>query len=781
MRTTGSRRRTQGAILLAVLLAIPVPGRCAVAPSPTGELRARAARALADLEQSTQDVGKPFDRLAVELAAVAADLEAAKLDSLASDLRCGTAKALLRAGKPDPAEEQYHLATAAALRAGDPAREIEARIGLLDGRLPKHTTQSRDGVNELLPRIETLGRDDLRASAHLTLARAADLLGDFETSLAEAKRTLGYAASAGDRNLVLRAMSQCGAELRLLHRNAESLVYTDSVITVARRLGLQAPLARSLFDRASILRQDEKFDAALAAIDEAIAIDHRRDERSLEMTATLLRANVLFHMQRYDQCAETTRGLLGWSTVRDLPVTWARLEEMYGRALNAAGRPADAETLFAHFMPEMERFRAGLPTDRERASLGVHVYNNYAAWTRARVQLGRAGDAWEIGERGHAIALEGRLGLTGTPDLAALQSHLRAHSAAYVAWDVPDPLMGNVVVVTPDTVAAFRLRGDGVSGDDLESVMDRARADQALPPAPEAAARMSEALLVDVWPVIRGRVRHLYVVPPALLEMVPFEALPPPGGGAPLGETMGVSYVPSAVVLMGLEARPAPASGLVVFADPAVDAGSAPIAGLEATLRGSLVAPLPGARAEAERMHALGAEVYTGRNATADRVRRSRGNAVLHFATHAVDSHGRSNQGGLVLAGPDPMLSPAEVESLHVASDLVTLAACGTLGAYSDLGEGPRGLARAFLVSGARSVVTTRWEVSDRAAARFMTEFYARLRAGETRARALSIARQALVSGGFPPRDAWAFTLTGIGDEPVPALAGRGKSGRLAK
>jgi hypothetical protein len=62
-----------------------------------------------------------------------------------------------------------------------------------------------------------------------------------------------------------------------------------------------------------------------------------------------------------------------------------------------------------------------------------------------------------------------------------------------------------------------------------------------------------------------------------------------------------------------------------------------------------------------------------------------------------------------------------------------------------------------------------------------MAAFYARLAAGEARDRALAQARARLLAEGFAPRDAWTFTLEGVGDEPVPALGGRGKSARSGK
>jgi CHAT domain-containing protein len=156
---------------------------------------------------------------------------------------------------------------------------------------------------------------------------------------------------------------------------------------------------------------------------------------------------------------------------------------------------------------------------------------------------------------------------------------------------------------------------------------------------------------------------------------------------------------------------------------------------------------------------------------------------VLHFATHAYEDPRDPAGGGLLLAGEVPVLSPAGVETLGVAMDLVTLAGCGTLGTLAHPGEGTFGLARAFLVSGARTVVTTRWAVSDRAASRFMEAFYGGLRAGRARDTSLGEARAQLAAAGFPPRDCWAFALLGVGDRPLEQWAARegGKSGPLSK
>lgn len=85
-------------------------------------------------------------------------------------------------------------------------------------------------------------------------------------------------------------------------------------------------------------------------------------------------------------------------------------------------------------------------------------------------------------------------------------------------------------------------------------------------------------------------------------------------------------------------------------------------------------------------------------------------------------------------------------------------------------GEGTFGLARAFVVAGARSVVMSRWPVDDRAARVFMASFYGALRRGHARDEALAAARAHMADSGWEQRDRMAFVLLGVPDEPVPAL-----------
>src|SRR6185503_1921431 len=94
----------------------------------------------------------------------------------------------------------------------------------------------------------------------------------------------------------------------------------------------------------------------------------------------------------------------------------------------------------------------------------------------------------------------------------------------------------------------------------------------------------------------------------------------------------------------------------------------------------------------------------------------------LHFACHGLLDARFPLDSALALApgGDDNGLLQAweVIERVRVDADLVTLSACDT-GLGRDMGgEGLVGLVRAFQYAGARSVLASLWEVSDRSTAR---------------------------------------------------------------
>ncbi|MCB0685342.1 MAG: CHAT domain-containing protein, partial [Saprospiraceae bacterium] len=103
---------------------------------------------------------------------------------------------------------------------------------------------------------------------------------------------------------------------------------------------------------------------------------------------------------------------------------------------------------------------------------------------------------------------------------------------------------------------------------------------------------------------------------------------------------------------------------------------------------------------------------------------------ILHLAMHskANDEFGNLSYLAFSNVGNESFrLSASEIYALHLNCDLVTLSACETgLGELQE-GEGIIGLARAFFIAGARSIVSTLWTVNDHSTATIMSSFYQNL------------------------------------------------------
>jgi CHAT domain-containing protein len=171
--------------------------------------------------------------------------------------------------------------------------------------------------------------------------------------------------------------------------------------------------------------------------------------------------------------------------------------------------------------------------------------------------------------------------------------------------------------------------------------------------------------------------------------------------------------------------------------------------------------PLPASRAEIENAVAIfahGSVELLGKQATEAQFKKQPLGrfAIIHLAVHAFSDPKDQARAALLLAQDesgeeDGFLQPREISQLPITAKLVVLSACNT-GAGPSFGqEGIANLARAFLIAGASSVVTTLWSVGDTGSSGLMTEFYRNLHTGQDVATALWNAKQTLLRQ-FGPR-----------------------------
>jgi CHAT domain-containing protein/Tfp pilus assembly protein PilF len=137
---------------------------------------------------------------------------------------------------------------------------------------------------------------------------------------------------------------------------------------------------------------------------------------------------------------------------------------------------------------------------------------------------------------------------------------------------------------------------------------------------------------------------------------------------------------------------------------------------------------------------------------TLDRLRTSADHNILHIATHGTFDPQSITRSALLL-GDGSLLSIGEIAKFTnlARTDLVVLSACETgLSQVTQDGTEISGISGYFLGRGAKSVVASLWQVSDRSTALMMQKFYGYLSQGMTKAAALQRAQLDLMQLNSP-------------------------------
>ena len=251
---------------------------------------------------------------------------------------------------------------------------------------------------------------------------------------------------------------------------------------------------------------------------------------------------------------------------------------------------------------------------------------------------------------------------------------------------------------------------------------------------------------------------EILIVPDRSLYKIPFAALKDENGKY-LSETFRIRIVPSLTTLKLIQERPATQcndKSVLIVGDPDVSdvnkLGQLPFARKEAEMIGTL----------------LGVQPLLGCQATKQAVLEAmRSASLIHFA-----AHGDAERGEIVLAPERPvncstlqrdgfLLTMSEVSKVQLSAKLVVLSCCHS-GRGQIKAEGVVGIARAFLGSGARSVLVALWALDDEATEQFMSRFYEHLVSGESASESLYQAMKWMRGNGFQEVTQWApFMLIG--------------------
>ena len=283
--------------------------------------------------------------------------------------------------------------------------------------------------------------------------------------------------------------------------------------------------------------------------------------------------------------------------------------------------------------------------------------------------------------------------------------------------------------------------------------------------------------------------RTLIIVRDGQLHLVPFDGLRDPVGHFVV-ETRTVIYSPSATsfhLLMEQKQRPRTAN-YALLAIGGIPYSRSPInrAGLARGHDHRSFVDLPSSADEVEIAQAAfskkKSKLLLGTSATEAAFKASNlaEYRVIHLAVHGFADPTFSNRAALVLlsdrrAGEDGFLQASEIVQLRFDTDLIVLSACDTAVGPLQGQEGIANLSRAFLLAGARTVVSTLWQVDDTSSLFLMKRFYAHLSVNRPAASALTAAKRDMLRtfGRKAVPYQWAgFTIEGAVGRPISSNEG---------
>jgi len=305
-----------------------------------------------------------------------------------------------------------------------------------------------------------------------------------------------------------------------------------------------------------------------------------------------------------------------------------------------------------------------------------------------------------------------------------------------------------------------------------------------------AAERLYRQLLFPLEKNLNDSVEHLIIVPDGLLYYLPFEALIVGSinkfsTSNFLIEKYKISYAPSSSSLLFLKkkkARVQPSKSILAIGNPSYELEEISKNSSKSSSRiyreiyenqGFDFSPLPYSKREIKEISKFfqkeHKDIFLGSEAREDLIKKIplEDYQIIHFACHGLHDEIFPFRSGLVLSldgdmNEDGFLLVHEIFNLKLIADLIVLSACQTGKGKLENIEGVLGLPRIFFYCGARSVISSLWEVNDKSTAKFMSYFYKYLSVGNSKSQALRMAKIKMLKSEYSHPFYWAsFVLYG--------------------
>lgn len=275
--------------------------------------------------------------------------------------------------------------------------------------------------------------------------------------------------------------------------------------------------------------------------------------------------------------------------------------------------------------------------------------------------------------------------------------------------------------------------------------------------------RLHQLLIAPIAELLPKNINEKVIfIPQSTLFLVPFPALKD-ASGKYLIEQHAISTAPSIQVLSLVHSkrRPTNIKNALIIGNPDTVEISKP------GEKPQKLSSLPGAEEEAKAIAKIfNTEALVHQQATKNAVlQRMPTASIIHLATRICYEDNQELEA--IYLTPDSIkqqesgiLTAEEIINLKLNADLVVLSG-GASANGKITGDGVIGLPRAFIAAGAKTVVGSIWEISDKPTVLLMTEFYKNLQTNPDKSQALQKAMLTMKKQYPNPRDWAAFTLIG--------------------
>jgi CHAT domain-containing protein len=663
------------------------------------------------------------------------DAEAANAQDVLLEIEIINGSTLIYRERYDDAERTLQSALRRAQSLKSSYWEAAALVNLGRIQLRKHHAGQGAEFFEQAARVSGPQYKILYSVAIENLAICYSDLGDHDRAIRIQLDSIANHERWGTKFFLPGSVGQAGELYLAMGNLPKAAQYLERALSLAsemNRIGDAADWAKGLSD-VYIELADWQHAETLNA--EAIRLKKQAKVQTLYYN-TLNSANIAAGRGELEKAAELYRQTLRegeadpsviWEAHRGLGVLEAK-QRRFG----------DAVKEFEAALDVVERSRADLLRTEFRLPFLTRSIRLYREYVDALLEQGQIERALAVADSSRAQVLAERSGSAPARRLpAGAFSKLAAASGSVLLSYWLTPEKSHVWVVTAREIRHLELQGARQIEPEVaqfREAIERQLADP-LRTRLVSGERLYRMLIQPVQAFLPAGAR-VVIAPDGALHGLNLEMLPVPGEPVHYWiRDVALEIAPSLSSVTATTGHPA-GSRLLLIGDPVTnDRAFPPLAYAEREIAGI------------RQNFALdNQDVFTRDAATpqAFLAAAARGPfATIHFAAHASANRESPLDSTVLLSGGK--LYARDVMDLKLDTSLVTISACRGAGQRTYLGEGPVGLAWAFLRAGARNVIAGLWDVNDQSTAGLMESLYRELATGKRPADALRAAKLAMI------------------------------------